>query len=211
MHTVGERCYTSSLVGTASFSPKLELEKVTVTPLALRRFHRAMVEYDKPAGKHLEELTDRQPSMIVSIPLTESLRRFISKVLRERRKEQLESLRKRKRPDAQNNLSWRLTCTLPRRRERRINSTRPLDFALKDSKTRAATTSDKRKLQRSKQSTLDRTTCDLDCQLESVQSAKEVDISEYPLEIQPDAIITLQVDLCTYIVITQGHCKSRLC
>ena len=91
------------MVGAAKFSPKLELTKVHVAPVAWRRLQRttrSQAMSDRPAEQAMEqreESSERYCPLIVSFPLTVSLQQFIAKALKKRKKELEAHLKKRKR------------------------------------------------------------------------------------------------------------------
>ena len=102
----GKRCCTSYMVGTAKFTPNLELTKIQVEPSTWKHFQRkalckTMVERDKVDNFAVEplneELTERHLPVIVSYPLTDGLQRFIAKAMRQRRREQQTSPKKNNR------------------------------------------------------------------------------------------------------------------
>lgn len=201
IHTAGERCPTSSLIGTSSFTPKLELTRVHVSPLALKRLRKIMTKHVKPAEKSSKELSNRQHSLIVSFPLTVTLQKIISKSWRERRQRQIDAVKK-----TIELLNRSRKCRLDRRkrqterkRKRRDSSEQTSSCDL-DSGTQVASTGDvaaAKAVQCNEQDVQNPAEDDWDGQLKIIQGGSELKISDIQLEVQEDAIITFQVYIQT--------------
>ena len=103
---VGLRRYPACVADAAKFSPKLELTRIPVGPLALKRLQSAKraAAGEKPATEQpLEAKRAQRESppqchspVIVSYPLSESLQRAIATAMKRRRKDQRTTTRRRK-------------------------------------------------------------------------------------------------------------------
>ena len=200
-HSVGGRCFPLSLGEAARFSPRLELTKVSVGPLTLKRFQRSLVcasasgvektavEPPEPslvcasvAGAQkarvepLEQSPPRHSPMIVSYRLSEKLQRAIANAMKRRRKGLQATSRRNKGQHSK---------SLARRRRKLPNRVLATEQPVRESKPAKETTS----------------TGEIECSDEGVSDAL-MDVvpghnadgaSASNMEIQPDTVCVLQV------------------
>ena len=138
--------------------------------------------------------------MIVSFPLTIALRQFISKTLREGKQQQLDSLKK-KIEKLNRSQKSRLACRKQQTKRKRkrgdpSEQTSLQGFVLKDSRTQVATMGDaaaEKPVQCNEPGVQNVAEGEWDGQLKTIQGGRELKISDVVLEVQENAIITLQV------------------
>ena len=184
------------MIGTSSFTPKLELTRVHVSPLALKRLQKMMTKHVKPAEESAKELRNRQHSLIVSFPLTVSLQQFISKSLRERRQRQIDAVKKTievLQRSQKCRLARRKQQTERKRKRRDSPEQTSCDWVLNDSGTPAGDVAAAKAVQCHEQDVQNPAEGDWDGQLKVIQGGSELNISDIQLEVQEDAIITFQV------------------